>query len=47
MEYKMIVEKTKTGFSAYSPDLPVTTGDSKDELLKNAVVAFNLLFEDD
>ncbi|SEF84013.1 type II toxin-antitoxin system HicB family antitoxin [Algoriphagus boritolerans] len=48
MEYKMIVEKTQTGFSAYSPDLPVfTTGDSKNELLKNAVEAFNLLFEDD
>jgi predicted RNase H-like HicB family nuclease len=48
MHYQMIVEKTKTGFSAYSPNFPIfSTGDSKDELLKNAVEAFNLWFEDD
>lgn len=46
MQYQMIVEKTKTGFSAFSADFPVfTTGVSKDELLKNSVEAFNLLFE--
>ncbi|MFN3997445.1 type II toxin-antitoxin system HicB family antitoxin [Algoriphagus sp.] len=48
MQFQLIVEKTKTGFSAYSPDFPVfTTGGSKDELLENAVEAFNLWFEDE
>lgn len=48
MQFQMIVEKTKTGFSAYSTDFPVfTTGGLKDELLKNAVEAFNLWFEDE
>jgi predicted RNase H-like HicB family nuclease len=48
MPYQMIVEKTKTGFSTYSPDFPVfTTGGSKGELVKNAVEAFNLWFEDE
>lgn len=48
MTYQMIVEKTNTGFSAYSLDFPVfTTGDSEDKLLKNAMEAFNLCFEDD
>ena len=37
------VEKTDTGFSAYSDDYPVyTTGNSFTELLKNAVDAMNL-----
>lgn len=48
MQFQLIAEKTKTGFSAYSLDFPVfTTGESKDELLKNAVEAFNLWFEGD
>ena len=47
MQYQMIVEKTKTGFSAYSLDFPVfTTGESEEEVLNNALEAFNLLFED-
>ena len=32
-KYLIIIEKTKTGFSAYSPDLPgcVATGQTRDE----------------
>ena len=48
MDYQMIVEKTSTGFSAYSVDFPVfTTGDSLNEILKNAMEAFNLWFEEE
>ncbi len=40
---KAIVEKTGTGFSAFSDDYPVfTTGESFNELLHNAVEATNL-----
>ncbi len=37
MKYLVIVERTATGFSAYSPDLPgcVTTGSTEDELRRN------------
>ena len=37
MKYLVIVERTSTGFSAYSPDLPgcVTTGATEDELKRN------------
>lgn len=42
-KYRMILEKTDTGFSAYSPDYPVfTTGESMNEVLKNAEETFNL-----
>jgi len=36
MKYLVIIEKTKTGFSAFSPDLPgcVATGSSKKEVEK-------------
>lgn len=36
-EYLIIVEKTETGFSAYSPDLPgcASTGASKEEVEAN------------
>lgn len=36
-EYLVVVEKTDTGFSAYSPDLPgcVSTGPTKDDVEKN------------
>ena len=45
---KAIVEKTNTGFSAYTEDYPVfTTGKSIGELVKNIVEALNLYFEDD
>ena len=40
---KLVVERTDTGFSAYSEDYPVfTTGESFTELLCNAVEAMNL-----
>ena len=37
MKYLIIVEPTKTGFSAYSPDLPgcVSTGRTRDEVENN------------
>ena len=44
---KMIVEKTDTGFSAFSKDYSVfTTGKSMPELVNNAYEAANLFFED-
>ncbi len=46
-KYKMILEKTDTGFSAYSPDHPVfTTGDSINDVINNSVEAFNLFLEE-
>ena len=45
---KMIVEKTNTGFSAFSEDYPIfTTGKNIPELMENALEAANLCFEDD
>ena len=37
MQYLVVVEKTATGFSAYSPDLPgcVSTGSTREEIDKN------------
>jgi predicted RNase H-like HicB family nuclease len=37
MQYLVVIEKTATGFSAYSPDLPgcVSTGSSREEIDKN------------
>lgn len=44
----MIVEKTDTGFSAFSSEFPIfTTGRTIPELLDNALEASNLYFEDD
>jgi predicted RNase H-like HicB family nuclease len=44
---KMVVEKTETGFSAFSEEYPVfTTGRSITELIDNAYEATNLYFED-
>jgi predicted RNase H-like HicB family nuclease len=43
----VLIEKTDTGFSAYSEDYPVfTTGATVNELLDNANEAFSLFFED-
>jgi len=43
----MVVEKTETGFSAFSEDYPVyTTGRTITELIDNAYEAANLYFED-
>jgi predicted RNase H-like HicB family nuclease len=45
---KIFVEKTDTGFSAFSESLPVyTTGRSIPELLDNALEAVTLYFEDE
>ncbi len=37
MQYLIVIEKSETGYSAYSPDLEgcVATGDSKDEVEQN------------
>jgi predicted RNase H-like HicB family nuclease len=44
---KMVVEKTETGFSAFSQEFPVyTTGRTITELIDNAYEASNLYFED-
>jgi len=44
----IIVEKTDTGFSAYSNDYPIfTTGRTIPELIDNAFEATNLYFEDE
>lgn len=44
---KIIVEKTDTGFSAYSEELPIyTTGSTIPELINNAHEATQLYFED-
>ena len=36
-KYLIVIEKTKTGFSAYSPDIPgcIATGKTKHEVEKN------------
>ena len=44
---KFIIEKPKTGYSAYSDDKPVyTTGQTIHELHINALEALNLYFEE-
>lgn len=44
----IIVEKTNTGFSAFSEDYPIfTTGNSIPELIKNAYEAVDLYFEEE
>ena len=46
MKIEMIVEKTKTGYSAYSEKYPVyTTGKTLDEMKEKMVEALNLFFE--
>lgn len=43
----MVIEKTKTGFSAYSEIYPIfTTGKTIPELINNSIEATNLYFED-
>lgn len=45
---KITVEKTKTGFSAYSEDYPIfTTGRTIPELINNALEATQLHFEEE
>jgi len=44
----MIVEKTDTGFSAFSEELPIfTTGKTVPELINNAYEAAQLFFEEE
>lgn len=44
---KMIVEKTNTGFSAFSEEYPIyTTGKTVAELMNNALEAMSLHFEE-
>jgi predicted RNase H-like HicB family nuclease len=43
----MVIEKTDTGFSAYSVDYPIyTTGKNMADLIRNANEAANLYYED-
>jgi predicted RNase H-like HicB family nuclease len=43
----MLVEKTETGFSAYSQNYPIfTTGQSIPELINNAYEAINFYFDE-
>jgi predicted RNase H-like HicB family nuclease len=46
MKYLIVIEKTETGYSAYSPDLPgcVSTGITREETEKNMheAIAFHL-----
>jgi hypothetical protein len=45
---KMIVERTETGFSAFSDNYPIfTTGRTIPELIDNAFDAATLYFEND
>jgi predicted RNase H-like HicB family nuclease len=48
MKIEMIIERTKTGYSAYSPNFPVfTVGKSLEELKVNILEAANLYLEDE
>ena len=46
MKYLIVIEKTSTGFSAYSPDVPgcVATGESREEVEREMTeaIAFHL-----
>ena len=47
MKIEMIVEKTKTGYSAYAEKFPVyTTGKSLEELKSNILESLNLYFDE-
>jgi len=47
MKYLIVVEKTRTGFSAYSPDLDgcVATGTTQDEVERNMKEAIEFHLE--
>lgn len=47
MQYLIIIEKTETGYSAYSPDLDgcVATGPTKDEVEQNMREAIEVHIE--
>ncbi len=46
MKYLIVIEETKTGYSAFSPDLPgcIATGSAKEEVEKNMreIIAFHV-----
>jgi predicted RNase H-like HicB family nuclease len=46
-KYLIVIEKTSTGYSAYSPDLPgcVSTGATKEEVEKNMQEAIEFHLE--
>lgn len=47
MKIEMIVEKTKTGYSAYAEKYPVyTVGATLDELKANMIESLNLFFQE-
>jgi predicted RNase H-like HicB family nuclease/DNA-binding transcriptional regulator YdaS (Cro superfamily) len=44
----VVIEKSKTGFSAFSDSFPVyTTGTTMNELIDNTIEAFSLYFENE
>ena len=45
--YAVVIEKTSTGYSAYSPDVPgcVSAGDTEDETRRNFQDALSAHFE--
>ncbi|MBE9063563.1 type II toxin-antitoxin system HicB family antitoxin [cf. Phormidesmis sp. LEGE 11477] len=47
MKYLIVIEKTRTGFSAYSPDIPgcVTTGATQAETAENMEEAISFHLE--
>lgn len=47
MKYLIVIEKTQTGFSAYSPDIPgcVTTGTTQAETAENMEEAISFHME--
>lgn len=48
MKYVIVIEKTRTGYSAYVPDVPgcVTVGSTRREIVKNMREALDLYFEE-
>ncbi len=47
MQYLIVIEKTETGYSAYSPDLPgcVSTGITREEVAQNMQEAIEFHLE--
>jgi len=47
MRYLTVIEKTSTGYSAYSPDVPgcIATGETKDEVERNIKEAIEFHLE--
>jgi predicted RNase H-like HicB family nuclease len=46
-KYLVVIEKTETGYSAYSPDLPgcISTGSTRDEIERNMQEAIDFHLE--